>query len=120
MAPFIPGVLTIPYILASMAICGAGWGSFQPPNSRAILTSVPISRTGTAAVMAAAGRVIGQATGAALVACFMRLLPEHGRHTAIWWAVSITLGAAIVSIARGGIEPIPGQGANPPDDFTDP
>ena len=84
-----------------MAICGAGWGAFQPPNSRAIVTSVPADRTGGASVMGAMGRVTGQATGSALVACLFRLLDSDARHVAMWSAAVIAIVAAIASFSRG-------------------
>lgn len=54
-----------------MAICGAGFGFFQAPNLRAIMTSAPPGRSGGASGIVATSRLLGQTTGAALVAaCF--------------------------------------------------
>jgi DHA2 family multidrug resistance protein-like MFS transporter len=54
-----------------MAICGAGFGFFQAPNLRAIMTSAPPTRSGGASGIVATARLLGQTTGAALVAaCF--------------------------------------------------
>lgn len=84
-----------------MALCGAGWGIFQPPNSRAIITSVASERTGTASVMGALGRVCGQAGGAALVASLFHLFPQSGRFAALWCAFLIAILAATASFSRG-------------------
>jgi DHA2 family multidrug resistance protein-like MFS transporter len=94
-------------ILWRMALCGAGWGAFQPPNSRAIVTSVAPERAGSASVMGAAGRVTGQALGAAFVACLFRLLAADARYVALWSAAGIALLAAAASFGRGMNDNIP-------------
>lgn len=55
-------------IMFRMAICGIGFGLFQTPNNRAILTTAPIERAGGAGGMLSTARLLGQTTGAALVA----------------------------------------------------
>jgi len=95
------GIASQSAIVWRMALCGLGWGIFQPPNSRAIITSVAAVRAGSASVMGAAGRVTGQACGAALVACLFRFLPETGRSIALCAAAAIALGAAFASLGRG-------------------
>lgn len=84
-----------------MALCGLGYGFFQPPSSRAMITSAPIARAGSASVMGATGRVLGQATGAALVATIFRVLPEDGRVVALAVAALVALIAMAASLARG-------------------
>ena len=61
-----------------MLICGLGFGFFNTPNNRAIITSAPRNRTGGASGMQAAGRLFGQTTGAALVALVFGLAPLNG------------------------------------------
>jgi DHA2 family multidrug resistance protein-like MFS transporter len=52
-------------------VCGIGFGFFQAPNLKAIMGSAPPERAGGASGVVATSRLIGQATGAALVAyCF--------------------------------------------------
>ena len=58
-------------IVWRMMICGAGFGFFQSPNLRAIMSSAPPERSGGASGIVATSRLVGQAIGAALVAlCF--------------------------------------------------
>ena len=54
-----------------MLVCGAGFGFFQSPNLRAIMSSAPPGRSGGASGIVATSRLLGQSIGAALVAlCF--------------------------------------------------
>ncbi len=53
------------------ALCGAGFGFFQAPNLKALMTSVPPRRSGSASGVIASARLLGQTIGAGLVAlCF--------------------------------------------------
>jgi hypothetical protein len=56
----------------AMVICGIGFGFFQTPNMRAIMTSAPPHRGGSANSIVATGRLIGQTIGAAFAACAFR------------------------------------------------
>lgn len=47
-----------------MALCGAGFGLFQSPNNRTMISAAPRERSGAAGGMLATARVLGQATGA--------------------------------------------------------
>ena len=60
-----------------MALCGAGFGLFQSPNNRAILTSAPPARSGGASGMLGTARLLGQTSGAALVALMFGLAGAH-------------------------------------------
>ena len=58
-------------IVLRMALCGAGFGFFQSPNLKALMSSAPPERSGGASGVIGMARLIGQTTGAALVAlCF--------------------------------------------------
>jgi DHA2 family multidrug resistance protein-like MFS transporter len=50
-----------------MAVCGAGFGLFQSPNNRTIVSSAPRHRSGAAGGMLATARLLGQTTGAVAV-----------------------------------------------------
>jgi DHA2 family multidrug resistance protein-like MFS transporter len=50
-----------------MAVCGAGFGLFQSPNNRTIVSSAPRQRSGAAGGMLATARLLGQTTGAVAV-----------------------------------------------------
>jgi DHA2 family multidrug resistance protein-like MFS transporter len=83
-----------------MVICGLGFGFFNTPNNRAIITSAPRNRTGGASGMQAAARLFGQTTGAALVALVFGLVPMHGTTVTLICAAAISLAAAGVSLLR--------------------
>jgi DHA2 family multidrug resistance protein-like MFS transporter len=58
-------------ILIRLAICGIGFGLFQAPNMREIMSNAPKSRNGGASGIVALSRLLGQTMGAAIVAqCF--------------------------------------------------
>ena len=50
-----------------MALCGIGFGLFQSPNNRTILSSAPRERSGAAGGMLATARLLGQTIGAVAV-----------------------------------------------------
>src|SRR5207253_6089779 len=43
-----------------MAVCGLGFGFFQSPNNRAMVSSAPLHRSGAAGGMLATARLLGQ------------------------------------------------------------
>ena len=55
-------------IVWRMALCGIGFGLFQSPNNRTIVSSAPVNRSGAAGGMLATARLLGQTTGAVAVA----------------------------------------------------
>jgi DHA2 family multidrug resistance protein-like MFS transporter len=59
-----PGTFDIAW---RMAVCGAGFGLFQSPNNRTIVSSAPRNRSGAAGGMLATARLLGQTTGAVAV-----------------------------------------------------
>jgi DHA2 family multidrug resistance protein-like MFS transporter len=56
-----------------MALCGIGFGLFQSPNNRTILSSAPRQRSGAAGGMLAAARLLGQTIGAVAVGAAFHL-----------------------------------------------
>lgn len=83
-----------------MAMCGVGFGFFQAPNLKGFMGSAPPQRAGSASGMVATSRLIGQSTGAALVAyCFM-LSSEHGAIFALWAAAAFAGAASVASFGR--------------------
>jgi DHA2 family multidrug resistance protein-like MFS transporter len=88
--PVDPSVLDITW---RMAICGAGFGFFQAPNLRAIMTSAPPTRSGGASGIVATARLLGQTTGAALVAACFAIADARGP------ALALGLGGAFAGVA---------------------
>ncbi len=87
-------------IMLRMLICGAGFGLFQSPNNHTILTSAPLQRSGGASGMLSTARLVGQTTGAALVALAFNLFSGNGTHASLIAAGSFAAVAAIVSTLR--------------------
>jgi DHA2 family multidrug resistance protein-like MFS transporter len=56
-----------------MAVCVLGFGLFQSPNNRTIVSSAPIERSGAAGGMLATARLLGQTSGAVAVAVAFHL-----------------------------------------------
>ncbi|HWD58579.1 MAG TPA: MFS transporter [Stellaceae bacterium] len=81
-----------------MAVCGLGFGLFQSPNNRAIINAAPRERSGGASGMLGTARLLGQTTGAALVALLFGLAAGTVLTLAI--ASGIALVAAAVSCVR--------------------
>jgi DHA2 family multidrug resistance protein-like MFS transporter len=83
-----------------MAICGVGFGLFQSPNNRAMITSAPAERSGGASGMLGTARLLGQTTGAALVALLFGRIPHGATTAALFIASGFAVLAAIVSSVR--------------------
>lgn len=95
-------------IVWRMVLCGAGFGLFQSPNNSVLIASAPPERSGSASGMLATARLIGQTSGAALVALFFHLLPDGATHAALLTAGCIALAAAALSLSRLRL-PLPAQ-----------
>jgi len=53
------------------ALCGFGFGLFQPPNNREMMASVPHARSARASGVMSTTRTVGQSLGVALVGAFL-------------------------------------------------
>ncbi len=76
-----------------MVIAGIGFGVFQTPNNRSIIMSAPPERSGGAGGLLALGRMIGQATGAALVALIFGLCALNGASQGTAVVLALLAGA---------------------------
>jgi DHA2 family multidrug resistance protein-like MFS transporter len=95
--PAQPGALDI---IVRMAVCGAGFGLFQSPNLKALMSSAPPERAGGASGVIAMARLLGQTSGAALVALCFGLAGTQGSIWALWLGVGFASVAACASAAR--------------------
>lgn len=78
-----------------LAICGFGFGLFQTPNNRIIISSAPRERSGGASGLQSTGRLLGQSTGAAVVAIVFGLLHGHQMTLILWLAAGLSFFAAL-------------------------
>lgn len=83
-----------------MALCGLGFGFFQSPNLKAFMHSAPPERSGGASGMVGTSRLLGQATGAALVALAFGLAGQHGSTMALAWGAAFSACGCIASGMR--------------------
>lgn len=83
-----------------IAICGIGFGFFQAPNNRALVTAAPRHRSGGASGMQSTARLLGQTIGAALVALIFSIAPHSGSLVTIVVAGAIAAAAALISSLR--------------------
>ncbi len=82
-----------------MAICGLGFGFFQSPNNRTMLSSAPMERSGAAGGTLATARLTGQTLGATLAAISFRFA-SHAELIALAAAALFAAAAAAASLAR--------------------
>ncbi len=87
-------------IVWRMMICGAGFGFFQSPNLKAIMSAAPPERSGGASGIIATSRLVGQSTGAALVALCFGISAMHGPALALTLAAGFSGAAGVVSFSR--------------------
>ncbi len=102
---YIPADASHPDIAWRLALCGTGFGFFQSPNNHMLLSSAPNHRAGSAGGMLATARLVGQSTGAALVALFFHLFGDGAPHDAMLLAGVLTICGALSSVIRLGLRP---------------
>jgi DHA2 family multidrug resistance protein-like MFS transporter len=100
--PAAPGDLDICW---RMALCGAGFGLFQSPNNRMLLTAAPRERAGAAGGMLGTARLTGQTVGAVLVAILLHTFHDQGEVIALWIGAGCAAVAASVSLSRTMVRP---------------
>jgi DHA2 family multidrug resistance protein-like MFS transporter len=83
-----------------MAICGIGFGFFQAPNNRMIITSAPRARSGAASGMLGTARLLGQSLGAAFVAFLLSHWGINNIPRILLVAAGFAAFASIISISR--------------------
>jgi DHA2 family multidrug resistance protein-like MFS transporter len=95
-------------IVWRMALCGLGFGLFQSPNNRTIVSAAPKPRSGAAGGMLATARLLGQTTGAVAVGVAFHLAGVHVTPTLLFAASIAALIAAGISLLRLNVAP-PGR-----------
>ncbi|MEG9505411.1 MAG: MFS transporter, partial [Methylorubrum extorquens] len=90
-------------IVWRLTLSGIGFGLFQSPNNKVIITSAPRERSGGASGMQASARLVGQSLGAAWVAVLFGLVPggpAGAFAVTLWCAVVLALAGALASGLR--------------------
>jgi DHA2 family multidrug resistance protein-like MFS transporter len=83
-----------------MAVCGLGFGLFQSPNNRTIVSSAPVERSGAAGGMLATARLLGQTSGAVAVAVAFHLAGVSASPALLFAAAVAAAIAAALSLLR--------------------
>ena len=79
-----------------MMVCGIGFGFFQSPNNRALISAAPRSRSGVASGVLSTARLTGQTIGGVMVAVIFAL--THGNIGA-GVGIALTVGAVFSGFA---------------------
>ena len=87
-------------IVWRMAVCGIGFGLFQSPNNRTIVSSAPRNRSGAAGGMLATARLLGQTSGAVAVGVAFHLAGVKAGPSLLAAAAVAALIAAGLSLLR--------------------
>ena len=93
-----------------MMVCGMGFGFFQSPNNRAMITAAPLHRSGGASGMLGTARLLGQTFGAALVALIFSIVMRGVTAALLVAAVFAAFGAAasLLRLTPGNAQPTAG------------
>lgn len=97
---FLPADPSSMDIVWRMVVCGIGFGLFQSPNNRTMLTSAPPERAGGASGMLGTARLTGQTIGTAIVALIFNLMATNGTQVALVTATVLALTAMVLSSLR--------------------
>ncbi len=88
-----------------MAVCGFGFGLFQSPNNRTIVSAAPKPRSGAAGGMLATARLLGQTAGAVAVGVAFHLAGLRATPSLFAAASIAALIAAGISLLRLRVSP---------------
>jgi DHA2 family multidrug resistance protein-like MFS transporter len=100
--PTEPGVANIVW---RMVVCGIGFGFFQTPNLRALMSSAPPHRSGSASGIVATARLTGQTLGAALAALCFALGDHEGATLALALGAGFAALGSMMSFLRLTVTP---------------
>lgn len=91
----IPPVPETADVVWRLTICGIGFGLFQAPNNKVVITTAPRQRSGGASGLQSTARVLGQSIGAALAA----LLIGSNAEVALRPLMALAIAFCIVAIS---------------------
>jgi DHA2 family multidrug resistance protein-like MFS transporter len=89
-----------PDLVWRLAVCGFGFGLFQSPNNKMIITSAPPERSGGASGMLSTARLTGQSLGAALVAVIFGIAGPRDTGLALIVAATLAGVGCCASVLR--------------------
>ena len=96
------GMLVAPvsagWLAVLLALLGAGLGVFTPANNALVMRAIPVAASGTGGGLVNMARGLGTALGVALVTLALHLAPAGSVTPAVYRAVPVLLGAAVVAV----------------------
>ncbi|CAK7052714.1 MFS transporter [Saezia sanguinis] len=103
----VPAYTPVPVLAVFITLVGVGFGFFQMPNNKAMLSSAPRERSGAAGGVQATTRVFSQSMGAALVAFALALPVLQTTTIALLCGCACTLAAVAVNVIRFRVQRAP-------------
>ena len=103
-----PGSGTLAITLM-MALCGFGFGCFQAPNNRTMLSVAPRARSGAAGGMLSLARLLGMTLGATVMALVFHLVPDRAEPVSLMIGTAFAISAGMVSVLRLSRTARPGE-----------
>lgn len=95
-------------IVWRVALCGIGFGLFQTPNNRLMLTSAPRERSGAAGGLMTMARLVGMSGGAAIATVMLDLHGSAGAGAALGVAAAAAaLGLPVALLRMQGRAALP-------------
>lgn len=83
-----------------VALCGMGFGFFQSPNNRSLITSAPAERSGGASGVQSTTRLLGQTTGTSVVGLLFAFNSSGAARIALMLAAGVAILGSVVSLIR--------------------
>lgn len=87
-------------IILPMILSGLGFGFFQSPNNRAMVSVTPLARSGAVGGMQSTARLLGQTAGALLMAVLFHLMGVRAPTPALAIAAGMAGCGALLSLTR--------------------
>ncbi len=97
---FVTPATSYQVIALAMSFCGLGFGLFQTPNNKMMLSAAPYERAGSASGSLGTARMIGQSFGSAGAALALAFTPTVALNISIPLAILFSLAAALASANR--------------------
>ncbi|MCW4115031.1 MFS transporter [Aurantimonas sp. MSK8Z-1] len=83
-----------------LALAGFGFGIFQTPNNKVLISSAPRERSGGASGIQSTARLVGQSLSVAMLAAIFGLVPSHQIEVALGLAAALAAAGILPSYLR--------------------
>ncbi len=97
---FLPAYPTMFDVAWRMSLAGIGFGLFNSPNNRTIITAAPAARSGGASGMQATARLMGQTIGTAIVGVLFVVASSGAIQVSLVLAAVLCTAAGVATMVR--------------------